>query len=145
MANTVRVQVPFFPRLDLIWYHRKVTMFLIMYNLNDFFVFVSFIALVAILLLVLPELLSPTNDEAVEKLSAYECGFAPFSVQREVFESHFVVVAVLFLIFDLELVFLLPWAGCGNMGGLFSFFSVFSFLFLLVLGLAYEWFRGGFS
>lgn len=120
-------------------------MFLMMYNLNDFFVFVSFVGIVAILLLVLPELLSPTSDEAVEKLSAYECGFSPFSVQREIFESHFIVVAVLFLIFDLELVFLLPWAGCGNVGGFFTFSSIFCFLILLVIGLAYEWFRGGFS
>ncbi len=97
----------------------------------------------SLVLFILPAILAPSSF-SIERLSAYECGFEPFIPPREVFESHFIVVAILFIIFDLEIIFLLPWAASGGtLGGVSGFWSVFVFLWVLVLGLVYEWRRGG--
>lgn len=109
-------------------------------NLLVYFIVVTALALV---ILVIPSFLAPTSF-STEKLSAYECGFEPFVAPREVFESHFVVVAILFLIFDLEIIFLLPWVATGGGGtGAVGFWSVSMFLVLLLASLFYEWVRGG--
>jgi len=77
-----------------------------------------------------------------EKLSAYECGFDPFDDARSKFDIRFYLVAILFIIFDLEVSFLFPW--CVNLGSLslFAFWSMFIFLFILTLGFVYEWKKG---
>lgn len=77
-----------------------------------------------------------------EKLSAYECGFEPFEDARGRFDVRFYLVAILFIIFDLEVAFLFPWAvSLGNIG-LFGFWSMMIFLGILTIGFIYEWKKG---
>ena len=84
---------------------------------------------------------SPKNPDP-EKLSAYECGFEPFDDSRMEFDVRFYLVAILFIIFDLEIAFLFPWAiSLGNIGTL-GFFSMMIFLFILTIGFIYEWKKG---
>tara|TARA_B100001175_G_C19367930_1_gene570319 strand:+ start:189 stop:557 length:369 start_codon:yes stop_codon:yes gene_type:complete len=84
---------------------------------------------------------SPKNPDP-EKLSAYECGFSPFSDSRIKFDVRFYLVAILFIIFDLEIAFLFPWAiSLGNIG-LLGFYSMMAFLFILTVGFVYEWKKG---
>ena len=86
-------------------------------------------------------ILSPKNPDP-EKLSAYECGFEAFDDSRIEFDVRFYLVAILFIIFDLEIAFLFPWAiTLGNIG-LLGFFSMMIFLFILTVGFIYEWKRG---
>jgi NADH-quinone oxidoreductase subunit A len=77
-----------------------------------------------------------------EKLSPYECGFEPFEDTRGRFDVRFYLVAILFIIFDLEVAFLFPWAvSLGNIG-LFGFWSMIIFLAILTIGFIYEWKKG---
>ena len=77
-----------------------------------------------------------------EKLSPYECGFAPFEDARSRFDVRFYLVAILFIIFDLEVAFLFPWAvSLGNIG-LLGFWSMMIFLGVLTVGFIYEWKKG---
>jgi NADH-quinone oxidoreductase subunit A len=77
-----------------------------------------------------------------EKLSAYECGFEPFGDTRGRFDVRFYLVAILFIIFDLEVAFLFPWAvSLGNIG-MFGFWSMMFFLAILTIGFVYEWKKG---
>ena len=86
-------------------------------------------------------LASPSNPDP-EKLSAYECGFEAFDDSRMEFDIRFYLVAILFIIFDLEIAFLFPWAiTLGNIG-IFGFFSMMLFLFILTIGFIYEWKKG---
>ena len=85
--------------------------------------------------------LSPKKPDP-EKLSAYECGFEPFEDSRMEFDVRFYLVAILFIIFDLEIAFLFPWAiSLGNIG-LLGFSSMMIFLFILTIGFIYEWKKG---
>jgi NADH-quinone oxidoreductase subunit A len=77
-----------------------------------------------------------------EKLSAYECGFDAFDDSRHKFDVRFYLVAILFIIFDLEIAFLFPWAVSLGDIGLFGFWSMVVFLAVLTLGLVYEWRKG---
>lgn len=77
-----------------------------------------------------------------EKLSAYECGFNPFEDARLTFDIRFYLVAILFLIFDLEISFLFPWLISLKTINFFGFWSMITFLILLTIGFAYEWFKG---
>ena len=77
-----------------------------------------------------------------EKLSAYECGFEPFNDSRMEFDVRFYLVAILFIIFDLEIVFLFPWAISLGQIGLFGYISMMIFLFILTVGFIYEWKKG---
>jgi len=101
-----------------------------------------FVALVLSLgFVILNFLLSPNNPDA-EKISAYECGFEAFSDSRIEFDVRFYLVAILFVIFDLEIAFLFPWAiSLGNIGAL-GFWSMMIFLFVLTVGFIYEWKKG---
>ena len=86
-------------------------------------------------------ILSPNHPDP-EKLSAYECGFEPFEDSRIEFDVRFYLVAILFIIFDLEIAFLFPWAiSLGNIGSL-GFISMMIFLFILTIGFIYEWKKG---
>jgi len=77
-----------------------------------------------------------------EKLSAYECGFEAFDDARGRFDVRFYLVAILFIIFDLEIAFLFPWAiSLGNIG-IFGFWSMMFFLLVLTIGFIYEWKKG---
>ena len=86
-------------------------------------------------------LASPSNPDP-EKLSAYECGFEAFDDARSKFDVKFYLVSILFIIFDLEIAFLFPWAvSLKNIGAL-GFYSMMFFLFILTVGFIYEWKNG---
>ena len=86
-------------------------------------------------------ILSP-NQPDPEKLSAYECGFEAFEDSRMEFDVRFYLVAILFIIFDLEIAFLFPWSiSLGNIGAL-GFWSMMIFLGILTIGFIYEWKKG---
>ncbi len=92
-------------------------------------------------ILLIPFLLNKrTNDS--EKLSQYECGFEGEGRVRNEFDVQFYLVAILFIIFDLEVAFLFPWAVSLGKIGVFGFWSMMSFLTLLTIGFIYEWKRG---
>lgn len=97
------------------------------------------------LLLVISLNISSKEYDA-EKLSAYECGFIPLGDARQPFHVRFYLVGILFLLFDLEVVFLFPWAVSMHWMTNFEFYYSFSiimfFLFLLVIGYVYEWEKG---
>ena len=78
----------------------------------------------------------------VEKTSPYECGFEPFEDARQKFDVRFYLVAILFIIFDLEVAFLFPWAVALGDIGLFGFWSMMIFLGVLTIGFIYEWRMG---
>ena len=112
--------------------------------LNNYLTIIIFLAIALIFslgFLILNFAFSPKNPDP-EKLSAYECGFEPFNDSRMEFDIRFYLVAILFIIFDLEIAFLFPWAiTLGNLG-LFGFFSMMLFLFILTIGFIYEWKKG---
>ena len=84
---------------------------------------------------------SPSNPDP-EKLSAYECGFEAFDDSRMEFDVRFYLVAILFIIFDLEIAFLFPWAISLGSIGLMGFWSMIIFLGVLTIGFIYEWKKG---
>nr|YP_009647092.1 NADH dehydrogenase subunit 3 [Chloroparvula japonica]QBX98771.1 NADH dehydrogenase subunit 3 [Chloroparvula japonica] len=77
-----------------------------------------------------------------EKISAYECGFDPFDDARGRFDIRFYLVAILFIIFDLEVMFLFPWAMVLNQLNMFGFWTMIAFLLILTVGFVYEWCKG---
>jgi len=78
-----------------------------------------------------------------EKLSAYECGFNPFDDARGTFDVRFYLVSILFIIFDLEIVYLFPWALClTEMTPMLAYWSMMLFLLILTVGFIYEWKKG---
>ena len=83
-----------------------------------------------------------TQRPDVEKTSTYECGFEPFSDARHKFDVRFYLVAILFIIFDLEVAFLFPWAISLGRTGVFGFWSMMIFLAILTVGFIYEWKKG---
>ena len=102
----------------------------------------TFVALgLSIGFVVLNFLFSPKNPDP-EKLSAYECGFEAFSDSRMEFDVRFYLVAILFIIFDLEIAFLFPWAIVIHQVGTIGLISMAIFLIILVVGFIYEWKKG---
>jgi NADH-quinone oxidoreductase subunit A len=77
-----------------------------------------------------------------EKLSSYECGFEPFADARSRFDVRYYLVAILFIIFDLEVAFLFPWAVALGKIGMYGFWSMMAFLAVLTVGFIYEWQKG---
>ena len=112
--------------------------------LQDYLSIILFLVIalgLSIVFIVLNFILSPKKPDP-EKLSAYECGFEPFNDSRIQFDVRFYLVAILFIIFDLEIAFLFPWAiTLGNIG-LLGFCSMMVFLFILTVGFIYEWKKG---
>ena len=112
--------------------------------LNDYLsiIIFAFIALgLSVGFIILNFLFSPKNPDP-EKLSAYECGFEAFGDSRMEFDVRFYLVAILFIIFDLEIAFLFPWAISLGKIGIFGFVSMMIFLFILTIGFIYEWKKG---
>ena len=91
--------------------------------------------------LVIGKLLGPTRPDT-EKLSPYECGFEPFEDARMKFDVRYYLVAILFILFDLEIAFLFPWAVSLDAIGFFGFAAMMIFLAILVVGFVYEWMKG---
>ena len=105
------------------------------------FCFFLFSFLLSVLIMLLSHLLS-VESISNEKLSSYECGFNPFNDCLRKFDVQFYLVAILFIIFDLEISFLFPWSISLPMFGMFGFWIVSLFLFILTLGFIYEWKKG---
>ena len=104
-------------------------------------IFVIISLLLSLGFVLLNFLAAPKNPDP-EKLSAYECGFEAFSDSRVQFDVRFYLVAILFIIFDLEIAFLFPWAiSLGNIG-ILGFYSMIIFLAVLTIGFIYEWKKG---
>jgi len=83
-----------------------------------------------------------TNSNQLEKISAYECGFHPFEDTRQRFNIRFYLVAILFIIFDLEIIYLFPWVLVLNYIGFFGFWVMIIFIYILTIGFIYEWMKG---
>ena len=94
-----------------------------------------------LVLLVLGWVLGPRRPDS-EKVSAYECGFEAFEDSRTKFDVRYYLVAILFILFDLEIAFLFPWAVVLNEIGLAGFLAMMLFLAILVVGFIYEWMKG---
>ncbi len=112
--------------------------------LSDYFPILVFIAIGGgiALAMVGGSLLAARQKPYAEKLSAYECGFEPFDDARRKFDVRFYLVAILFIIFDLEIAFLFPWAVSLADIGVFGFLSMMAFLAVLTVGFIYEWCKG---
>jgi NADH-quinone oxidoreductase subunit A len=100
------------------------------------------IAIVLSVAFVIGSLIVGAQRPDAEKLSAYECGFEAFDDSRSRFNIRFYLVAILFIIFDLEIAFLFPWAVSLGKIGLFGFWSMMVFLSVLTVGFIYEWKKG---
>ena len=93
-------------------------------------------------IMVLASYLAAKQKPDTEKLSAYECGFDAFDDSRGRFDVRFYLVSILFIIFDLEIAFLFPWAISLGTIGLVCFWSMVVFLTVLTIGFIYEWKKG---
>ena len=105
-------------------------------------IFIGVALFIALGLLAVPFMIAIKNPDS-EKVSAYECGFEPFDNARMKVDVRYCLVAILFIIFDVELIFLFPWALAFDDIGLFGFWSMMVFLGMLTLGFIYEWRKGG--
>src|SRR5436309_14612110 len=113
----------------------------ILQNYLPLVVFVGIAAVIGIVLLIAPFVVAFQQPDP-EKLSAYECGFNAFDDARMKFDVRFYLVAILFIIFDLEVSFLFPWAVTFGKLGALGFWSMVVFLGVLTIGFAYEWKKG---
>jgi len=112
--------------------------------LDNYFPILLFIVvglLIGILSMLAGWFLAPNNPDS-EKLSPYECGFSAFEDARMKFDVRYYLVAILFILFDLEIAFLFPWAVVLEEIGLFGFFAMLVFLGILIVGFIYEWKKG---
>ena len=112
--------------------------------LNEYFSIVLFLIIAIVLScgFIFLNFVFSTKKPDPEKLSPYECGFEPFNDSRMEFDIRFYLVAILFIIFDLEIAFLFPWAITLGKIGLFGFISMMIFLSILTIGFIYEWKKG---
>ncbi len=104
-------------------------------------IFIAVALAISLVLLVVPFLIAYKQPDP-EKLSAYECGFNAFDDARMKFDVRFYLVAILFIIFDLEVSFLFPWAVAFGDLGLYGYWSMMIFLGVLTVGFIYEWRKG---
>ena len=104
-------------------------------------IFIGLSAVIGLALMVAPFIVAYKAPDS-EKLSAYECGFNAFDDARMKFDVRFYLVSILFIIFDLEVAFLFPWAVAFGDLGWFGFWSMMVFLGVLTIGFAYEWKKG---
>ncbi len=110
-------------------------------NYLPILVFLVIGILIGILPIVAGYLLGPHHPDS-EKLSPYECGFEAFEDTRMKFDVRYYLVAILFIIFDLEIAFLFPWAVALDSIGMVGFLAMAVFLGILVIGFVYEWKKG---
>ncbi len=104
-------------------------------------IFMGVAAFIGLALMVAPFLIAYRNPDP-EKVSAYECGFNAFDDARMKFDVRFYLVSILFIIFDLEVAFLFPWAAAFKDVGVYGFWSMMIFLRILTVGFIYEWKKG---
>lgn len=110
-------------------------------NYLPIIIFIGLAGVIGLALLVAPLLIAIKRPDP-EKVSAYECGFEAFDDARMKFDVRFYLVAILFIIFDLEVAFLFPWAAAFHNVGWFGFWSMMLFLGILTIGFIYEWRKG---
>jgi NADH-quinone oxidoreductase subunit A len=110
-------------------------------NYIPIFVFLGVATALGVVLLALGKTLGPNHPDD-EKLSPYECGFEAFEDSRMKFDVRYYLVAILFIIFDLEIAFLFPWAVVMEEVGKPAFLAMLAFLALLTIGFIYEWMKG---
>lgn len=118
-------------------------------NYLPILIFIGLASVLGLLFLLLPVVLAPSDPDP-EKVSTYECGFEAFEDARMKFDVQFYIVAILFIIVDLDMAFLFPWAvtlfnpelGLDREFQLFSFWSMFVFLAVFFIGFLYEWKKG---
>ena len=110
-------------------------------NYLPILIFIAIGLFVGVAFVAIGTVLAPNRPDE-EKLSPYECGFEAFEDARSKFDVRFYLVAILFIIFDLEIAFLFPWAIVLDEVGLFGFWSMVLFLGILVIGFIYEWMNG---
>lgn len=103
------------------------------------FIFIIFAIVLTVLIIGASYLLARQNPES-EKLSAYECGFEPYEDARHTFDVKFCVIAILFIIFDIEIMFLIPWCISISKLDLLGFWSMIDFLIELGIGFFYVWY-----
>lgn len=104
-------------------------------------IFIAIAGALSVIMVVASYLAAKQNPDK-EKLSAYECGFEAFDDSRGRFDVRFYLVSILFIIFDLEIAFLFPWAVSLGTIGVIGFWSMFTFLLVLTIGFIYEWKKG---
>ncbi|MBS0236589.1 MAG: NADH-quinone oxidoreductase subunit A [Proteobacteria bacterium] len=104
-------------------------------------IFLGIAVVLSLVMVAIPFLVAPAKPDA-EKLSPYECGFNAFGAPRTRFDIRFYLVSILFIVFDLEIAFLFPWAVVLEQIGVFGFFSMMIFLAVLTVGFIYEWKKG---
>jgi NADH-quinone oxidoreductase subunit A len=112
------------------------------FDFSIIYMFIVFLIIIGVLL-VIGNLLAISYKVYNTKLSSYECGFQPFNAVLSNFDIKYYLIAILFLLFDLEMIFLIPWVFSINVLEPVSFFIVYIFFLLLILGFYYEWYRGG--
>ena len=113
-------------------------------NIAEYFPVLMFVLVaggLGVLLLLLGVVLGTRNPYDA-KLSQFECGFEAFDDARMRFDIRYYLVAILFILFDLEIAFLFPWAIANDQVGLVGFFTVLAFLVILTVGFIYEWKKG---
>jgi len=110
------------------------------YLIEDLYLFFLFLLAIVLSAIILgASYVLSFQNESTSKLSSYECGFDPFEDARNIFDVHFYLVAILFLVLDLEVMFLFPWAVSLNTIGLKGFIGMVIFLIILTVGFFYEW------
>jgi NADH-quinone oxidoreductase subunit A len=110
-------------------------------NYLPILIFVGLAAVIALALMVAPFIVAYKKPDP-EKVSAFEAGFEAFDDARMKFDVRFYLVSILFIIFDLEVAFLFPWAVSFGQIGMFGFWSMMVFLAMLTIGFIYEWKKG---
>ena len=125
------------------FFNLYLLMFFFVYITNyiNFIAFIEILFLLTLILYLMTYLLSLKQDNYF-KLIDYECGFMSYSESKIIFDIQFFIVALLFIIFDLEIVFLLPWAISISTLGILGYFSMIFFIFLLIIGFIFEWKKG---
>ena len=114
---------------------------LIFFDFLPILIFFGISVILALIIVTLSYVLSVQNPET-EKLSAYECGFEPYEDARNIFDVKFYLVAILFIIFDIETMFLLPWSVSVSQINALGFWSMIDFLVELGVGFVYIWYVG---
>ncbi|MSO13650.1 NADH-quinone oxidoreductase subunit A [Rickettsiales endosymbiont of Trichoplax sp. H2] len=110
-------------------------------NYLSILIFIIISVGLAVILIILPFLVAKLKPDK-EKLSTYECGFENFGNAKKKFDIRFYLVSILFIIFDLEIAFLFPWAVMLKEIGLIGFWSMIAFIVTLTIGFIYEWKKG---
>ena len=113
----------------------------IFFEFTPVLIFLVIAIVLALIIVILSYLLSVQNPET-EKLSVYECGFEPYEDARNIFDVKFYLVAILFIIFDIETMFLLPWSMALSQLNSLGFWSMIDFIIELGVGFVYVWYLG---